>query len=107
MLRLFPLRRDNLIGDKQSQMTTASTQSHETLPITRLFERNVSWIIFAMDADQIKAETMILRSQKIDTHAVCCVAIQQFYGPCMINCRIAFISFCISAVIRRDKNVLQ
>lgn len=38
MFVIGAVRRDNLIGDKLSPMTATVSKSHETLPITRLFE---------------------------------------------------------------------
>lgn len=54
-------RRDNLIGDKQSQMTTAVTEVHETFPIIWLLGRRFSRIIFAGPRvpSHNKADTMI------------------------------------------------
>lgn len=53
--------RDNLIGDKQSQMTTAVKEIHEIFPITRVSEHRFSRIIFARlrALSHNKAESMI------------------------------------------------
>ncbi len=57
-------RRDNHIGDKQSQMTAAVTEIHETFPITRVFEHRFARIICAglRVPSHNKADTMILCS---------------------------------------------
>lgn len=56
--------RDNLIGDKQSRMTTVLTEIHDAFWITQVFERCFSWIIFVRlrVLSHNKADMMILRS---------------------------------------------